>query len=305
MSIGKSEITVVNERITLHRYVGTPYNEGNIACIAMNDGLIFVDAGRLKQNAEKFRKSMEEKYNLPTKLLVLTHTHMDHLFGMAAFEDIPTIMAKQGKDAILDMYKQALHTEQGRQARLDAITEYNRKEGNELPPGWLEEYVPNQIKSEWFQPQILVEDKLIISDQRSEHEIEFVVCGGHSPCSAYLYDRTSKTMFTGDNLNSEHADSGPCMLFRAYLGIDLMKKWLEMDIEKYVPGHGRVVDKKYLKKSLDYFTQLKTVLKDLKDKEIPKTEMYTHPSIPSFYEQKVPNFINRVLEIWYDELDGK
>ncbi len=298
---GKSEITEVNERITLHRFIETPYNEGNIACIAMNDGLIFVDAGRLKSNALKFRQEMEKKFNLPTKLFVATHTHMDHLFGMAAFNGVPTIMAETGKEAIMDMYKQGLHTEEGRKARLDAITEHNRNEGMDLPPGWLEDFVPNQIKSEWFQPQILVKDRITISDQKSEHEVEFVVCGGHSPCSAYLYDRTSKTMFTGDNLNSEHADSGPCMLFRAYLGIDLMEQWLVMDVEKFVPGHGRVVDKAYLENSLDYFTQLRRVMQELKKNHTPKENLFNHPTIPPFYEEKTPEFMNRVLEIWYDD----
>ena len=294
MSIGKSKITEVNERITLHRFVDTPYNEGNIACIAMNDGLIFVDAGRLKENAVKFRAQMEEKYQLPTKLLVVTHTHMDHLFGMAAFEGIPTIMAEAGKVPILDMFKQGLHTEEGRKNRLDMISQNMKENGNDAPPGWFEDYIPNQIKSEWFQPQILVKDSIVISDQKSEHELEFVVCGGHSPCSAYLYDRTSKTLFTGDNLNSEHADSGPCMLFRAYLGIDLMKQWMEMDVEKA-----------YLKSSLDYFTQLKTVLKDLKNNETPKEQMFKHPTIPAFYEEKTPDFMDRILENWYDELGNK
>jgi hypothetical protein len=109
-------------------------------------------------------------------------------------------------------------------------------------------------------------------------------------------------MFTGDNLNSEHADSGPCMLFRAYLGIDLMKEWSEMDVEKYVPGHGRVVDKEYLKKSLEYFTQLKNVMQNLNENGFPKEQMFTHPNIPPFYEEKTPGFMNRILETWYDEL---
>lgn len=37
-NVGKSEITEVNDRITLHRFVETPYIEVNIASIAMNDG---------------------------------------------------------------------------------------------------------------------------------------------------------------------------------------------------------------------------------------------------------------------------
>jgi len=300
--LGKLETTEVNERIYLHRFVGTPYNEGNVACIAMNDGLVFVDAGRLKENTKKFRIEMEEKFKLPAKLLVITHTHMDHLFGMSAFKDIPAIMAESGKAAMLDMYKQGLHTEEGRRNRLEMISQNMKENDREAPPGWYDDYLPNQVKSEWFQPQILVKDSLVITDQKSEHEVEFVVCGGHSPCSAYLYDKTSKTMFTGDNLNSEHADSGPCMLYRAYLGIDLMKQWTKIDVKKFVPGHGKVVDMEYLQKSIDYFTQLKSVITDLKIKETPKEQMLKHALIPAFYEETTPDFMDRILETWYDEL---
>ncbi|MHA1112424.1 MAG: MBL fold metallo-hydrolase [Promethearchaeota archaeon] len=302
---GKSEITEINERITLHRFVGTPFNEGNIVCIAMNDGLIFVDAGRCADNATKFRQKMEEKYNLQAKMLVLTHSHGDHFLGMAAFEDVPAIVAEASNIEYAEMYELGFHTQEGRKSRLEEITNRIQKNGHDLKPGWLEDYVPNEIQSRWFKPQILVKDSIVISDQKSEHEIDFVVCGGHSPCSAYLYDRSSKTMLTGDNLNSEHADNSGCMLYRAYLGIDLMKQWSKMDVKKFVPGHGKVVDMEYLQKSIDYFTQLKSVITDLKVKETPKEQMLKHTLIPAFYEEKTPDFMDRVLEIWYDELGSK
>ncbi len=110
-------------------------------------------------------------------------------------------------------------------------------------------------------------------------------------------------MFTGDNLNSEHADSGPCMLARAYLGMDLMKEWLEMDIKKFIPGHGKVIDKKYLKISLNYFTNLHESLTTLKQQHVPEEEIFSHRSIPNFYEEKTPDFLNRILSLWYQNIE--
>ncbi len=302
--LGKSEITQINERIILHRFVGTPFNEGNIICMVNNDGLVFVDAGRRADNAKKFRKQMEEKYSLPAKLLVLTHTHNDHFLGIGAFQDIPAVMAEKGKDEFFEMFEQGYDTEEGRQTRLDEITKRIQDGGHPLKPGWLEDFVPNEVKSRWFQPQILVRDKLTICDQQSEHEIDIVACGGHSPCSVYVYDRSSKTLITGDNLNSEHADNSGCMLFRAYLGLDLMKEWLNMDVEKYVPGHGRVVDKPYLRKSLDYFINLKKILENLKEKKVSIEEVSQHPDIPPFYEENIPDFMNLVVRNWYLEMNN-
>ena len=76
-----------------------------------------------------------------------------------------------------------------------------------------------------------------------------------------------------------------------------------MDVKKFVPGHGKVVDKQYLAKSLDYFIRLKVVMENLKSKNVPKEKLLSNEQLPSFYEEKVPNFMNRVLEIWYDEIE--
>lgn len=300
MKKGKIVISDLTDRIVLHRVVGTPFNEGNIACIAMNDGLIFIDSGRKKSLATEFRNQMEKRFNLPSKLLILSHTHSDHIFGMEAFKDIPVIMAEEGKKAFNEMHQDGLDTAEGRKKQLDEISKVIINQKGSLTEEWVNDYVPNQIQSNWFDPQILVRDKMSIWD--GEHELEFVVCGGHSPCSAFIYDKTSKILFTGDNLNSEHSDSGPCMLYRAYLGIELMQKWLEMDVSQFAPGHGRVVDKEYLKISLDYFIELKKSLKQLKIDSIPEDEIYSHVSLPPFFEETMPDFMNQVLSRWYQEI---
>ena len=75
-----------------------------------------------------------------------------------------------------------------------------------------------------------------------------------------------------------------------------------MDVSQFAPGHGRVVDKKYPKMSLDYFIELKKSLKQLKIDSIPEDEIYSHTDLPLFFEETVPEFMNKVLSRWYQEI---
>ena len=63
----------------------------NITCVSLDDGLVFIDCGMFIERAAKFRKDMEDKFKKKTLALVLSHSHVDHFFGMAAFEDVPII----------------------------------------------------------------------------------------------------------------------------------------------------------------------------------------------------------------------
>ncbi|GAG18389.1 unnamed protein product, partial [marine sediment metagenome] len=58
----------------------------NSACIALEAELLFIDVGLNTSNAAKFRQAMEKKFNRKTSTLILTHGHIDHFLGMAAFK---------------------------------------------------------------------------------------------------------------------------------------------------------------------------------------------------------------------------
>ena len=72
----------------------------NLACIALDDELLFIDVGLNTTNAAKFRKAMEEKYKRKTSTLILTHGHIDHFLGMAAFKDVNVVAPELAKAGI-------------------------------------------------------------------------------------------------------------------------------------------------------------------------------------------------------------
>ena len=72
-------------------------NGSNISCVVLEDGLVFFDASLSTRTARRFRADMEARFELPTRALVLTHAHLDHILGMAAFGDVPVYAAESGR----------------------------------------------------------------------------------------------------------------------------------------------------------------------------------------------------------------
>ena len=241
-------------------------NGSNLACIALEDELVFFDAGLHTKVAAEFRKKMEEKYQRKTGALILTHGHIDHFFGMGAFADVKVIAAKEAEanikrfvdanltEEILDNLEQFFPTikEAGKEAKL---------------------FMPNQ----WFDG---------IANYGKNNELVFTVIGGHSNCSSTIYFEKEGAIITGDLMQVERYP---------YFGepdtdlekwINAIKSWQELNVKSVVPGHGRVVDVEYLTGVKSFFEDMLTAVKELKKEKVPEEEVANHPKIPSGYWPK-------------------
>jgi glyoxylase-like metal-dependent hydrolase (beta-lactamase superfamily II) len=52
--------------------------KANITCIALDDGLLFVDTGLSTEVAARYRSAMEKRFEKKTTALLLTHAHQEH-----------------------------------------------------------------------------------------------------------------------------------------------------------------------------------------------------------------------------------
>ncbi len=303
MSNEKAIITQVAEKIYLHRYVGTKFNEGNISCIAMDWGLIFIDAGGRTDKAKDFRTTMEEKFQKQAKLLILTHTDGDHTQGMDAFKDLIVIVSEPGMQKAREEEKGGGFDKANRQKLIANIIVKGEERNLPVSDEWKNDFAPRFIEAKLFVPHISFKDQLVLSD--STQTLTLSLIQGHTPCSILIeYEQHGENpthiMFTGDNLNAEHADNSGCMLARALTSLDQIKHLMEADTDTFIPGHGPVVDKKYVKEAYAYLMEMKSCLKRLKDQGVTMEEAIKHPSLPSFYEEKTPDFMPKVLHSWYE-----
>ena len=297
--IGEINHYDITEKIVMLRWEKIPFNNGNVICIEQKDGLVFVDAGLLTSITKQFREEMELRFEKKTKLLILTHTHNDHIMGMKAFEDVPIIVTKEGMKVFEEMADKGHFTKEGRKKEMDRLLEDIRKDGREPPKYLTDYYIPSFIATERFYPT-LTSDKLIIGS--AEEKMIFTSIGGHSKCSAVINLPSEKILITGDNLNSEHAINSGCMLAGAISSVSELEKIFEIDAVKYILGHGPCVGRDYFRKTIDFFKETLKVLKKLKEEGVPVEEVADHPDMPEFFEEKHKQW-ELILSHWYANLE--
>ena len=236
----------------------------NLICIALETGLVFVEAGLNKAIAADFRKSMEERFGRKGNMLVLTHAHLDHFFGMGAFSDIKVVAAEAGR-ARFERFVNADYDEK----TIESISQ--------VFPCFRESLALGRP----FKPDVWVKDRTSLGDE--SQKVIFEVVGGHSACSSSIHYVPDKVMIAGDLVQ---VDAYP------YFGepdtsvekwIHILKTWESMDIDFILPGHGRPVKRDYLHGVRTFFEEMLRVLKDLKADCVPIEEAIRHEKLPTGY----------------------
>lgn len=293
------EIVDINENLILMRITGSDFNNGNITCIVLEDGLVFVDTGQFPKYVKEFRQEMEERFEKKTSFVLLTHTHWDHILGMDVFRDIPIIASHAG----ISIVKENIENDLSQEGRKKIIQDTKK---------WLEDQgapITEERKEWWnmlrdvqvFPPTIGVNGELCFESNGKVYKYNPI--GGHSECSAYVHCETDRVLITGDNLVAEHASNSPCMLANFNReGIGILERFENMEIDTYIPGHGPPVQKEYLKKSRDWFNLMFNSLESLKSHDVEKEDAIKDSSLPEFFEDQKPRMWERILEVWYDSV---
>jgi len=233
----------------------------NITCITHEDKLVFVDAGLNTEFATRFRKNMETKYGLKGRTLMITHAHMDHILGMGAFSDCEIIAASQG----VQRFNRFLET----------------KYSEEIIQGF-EKVFPYFRES--FQDSLLRKPDKWVNDKLDDSgELIFEVEGGHTSCSSSVYLKKERVLITGDLLQVDVYPyfGEPDTNIKSW--INTLKKWEKMPIKASVPGHGRIVNIKYLATVRTFFETMLNKMRILKQKGAPIYEVLHHADLHRGY----------------------
>jgi glyoxylase-like metal-dependent hydrolase (beta-lactamase superfamily II) len=254
------ETTEVTASVVMARH---PHG-ANITCIALDDGLVFVDTGLSTENAARFRAMMEAQFKRDTKALILTHAHLDHIFGMGAFSDVEVIAAASAKPMFekqlamkFDEEKTAVYT--------NVFPTFGDVIGSAEP----------------FIPTFWVDEEFVLG--RPGQQIVFKNTGGHTTGSSYVYFESEGVLVTGDLVQVEKYPyfGDPSNDLECW--IRTLKQWYGLMPAKVCPGHGRVVDSEYLRVTWEYFESLIAELEKLKTDGVPLEEVVVHPSLPAGY----------------------
>jgi glyoxylase-like metal-dependent hydrolase (beta-lactamase superfamily II) len=230
--VSESTVAVVDENLA-----------SNAGAIILDDCIIAVDATMMPDTSKMFRKMLEETFNLPVKYLCVTHYHGDHVFGFKPFKDVTMF----GSSRLGENLQRRIDTDWSPQALA--------KEQKENPAEyqWLEDV-------ELFIPPILFHNEIEIVIQNKS--AKFYHSGGHTNCSVYGYYAEEKILFAADLLFSEMVPYAGDITCDPEDWMKALQDWLQMDIEKVIPGHGPVTDLEEVKKQLTFFEQLRAATFD-------------------------------------------
>jgi len=235
----------------------------NMTCVALDDGLVFVDCGLFTEIASQFRADMEKNFNKKTLALFLTHAHIDHFFGMDAFNDVQVIASQTSKA----LFEAQLNIQF--ETRVEGYEKIFPKFGDALQSAKI--FLPTK----WF------EKEMVLGSGKKQ-----LVCqntGGHTAGSSIAILESEKVIISGDLVQvDQYCYFGdPSTSMTAW--IETLRQWDASDVEKICPGHGRMVNRDYIPPIISYFEEMISALQTLKKAELTPREVVSHSSLPKGY----------------------
>jgi len=283
LAVNDSDV-VPYELIEASESVVMAYNDNgsNLACVAFDDGLLFVDASLSTRTAERFRRDMEARYGRPAFALLLTHAHLDHILGMGAFADLPVLAAEAGRSR----WEQVLAIEWDDRAIAGFATVFPTLPA-ELPSATL------RMPTEWFEDELeLGGGKIVV--RRT---------GGHTVDSSSVVVAGERVVIAGDLVQARRrpyfgeADTD----MRAWIG--MLRTWEQLEPVSVCPGHGPVIGGEELSVIRFWFEAISRTVAELKAGGMTLEQVVTHDALPAGYwleEASLPRWWPACVKRIYD-----
>ncbi|MBT2668835.1 MBL fold metallo-hydrolase [Bacillus sp. ISL-4] len=223
------------EKISNRCWYQTPVLETDrpiLGVVVGDNRSLMIDAGNSEAHANYFLKELKE-HGIPLpSIVVLTHWHWDHIFGLSALNmlSVASIQTKAKIEKLVS-YEWT-----------DSALEERVKSGLEI------EFCANAIKKEFgSERNIIISLPDLAFDQRIELDIGGVSCllqhvgGDHSPDSIVVYIKEEKILFLGDSIYADIYSNK--RNYTTQRTIQLLDTIDQFDAEIYVLSHWKPISK--------------------------------------------------------------
>ena len=211
----------------------------NAGIIVGKDGIVVVDTLISAKQAQRFIKDIRKISSKPILYVIDTHHHLDHTFGNVEFAKLGAVivahanckqnMIKNGEDTLKNIKEYGLTPEQ--------------MEGTEIA-----------------YPTLTFTDRMSI-DLGDESVDLIYVAPSHTTGNILVRIPDKKVLFTGDILFTD---------FHPYMADSDIPGWIRnldyietLDVERIIPGHGPLSDKKDISDMKNYLIAFDTKAKEL------------------------------------------
>ncbi|MEC4586248.1 MBL fold metallo-hydrolase [Bacillus safensis] len=212
-----------------------------LGMVAGNNKTLMIDAGNSEDHANYFIQKTLEHENASPDMVVLTHWHWDHIFGLPALPDTVSIASAKTRKEMEKLVPFSWSDE--------AIDERVR-EGTEI------EFCAKAIKEEYQghrDIQVVLPD--VTFDRRIEIDLGGVTCivqqvgGDHAADSVIVYVKEEKILFLGDCIYPKMYAEKVHYTVKEILR--LLDELEAFDADTYIPSHQRPWTKKEFRQETD------------------------------------------------------
>ncbi|MFY0741372.1 MBL fold metallo-hydrolase [Solibacillus silvestris] len=239
---------------------------------------LMIDAGNSEEHMHYFLNELQKRGVPNPDLVVLTHWHWDHIFGLSALPDTVSIASKETEREMEKLIPFSWSDE-----AIDARV----NEGVEI------EFCAKSIKEEYTNHRnIKITLPDITIEKRAEINLGDVTCivqqvgGDHAADSVIVYIKEEKILFLGDCIYPRmYAEKVHYTISETLRLLDVLETF---DAETFIPSHQQPISKEAFDKEV---VMLRTIAKYT---EVCKGDL---PTIVKEYE----NYVKR--ELTEDELE--
>jgi len=148
-----------------------------------------------------------------------------------------------------------------------------------------------------YQPKITFEKSLVLED--GEFSVKVVHAGGHTLDSAYVYFPKEKTLFAGDLIFAKTFFYAGDKTFNPDKWMEALKRFMAMEIQTIVPGHGPICNKEEVQTYIRFFETTSFKMKQLVKEGAKEREAVENMSFPVFHPEYRQGLRTLALTNWY------
>ncbi|MFD2444773.1 MBL fold metallo-hydrolase [Bacillus sp. CGMCC 1.16607] len=224
------------EKLTDRFWYLTPVSETDrpiLGVVVGDNNTLMIDAGNSEAHADYFLNELNKKQIREPNIVVLTHWHWDHIFGLSSLKNMNSLASKQTKEE-MEKLTPLIWSDEALDERV--------REGTEI------EFCATCIKKEFESHRdITITLPDVTFENRLEIDLGGVTCilqhvgGDHAPDSVVVFVKEEKILFLADCIYPDiFAEKRNYTTQRT---LDLLDVLETFDADTYVLSHWKPISK--------------------------------------------------------------
>lgn len=281
---------------------------GNAGFIVLEQGVLVFDTHFTPEAGQQLLQDIRSITSKPVRYIVNSHYHPDHTHGNQAFPGAHIIAIKKTREDILGKDLPSLNrTIRVTESQLDGMRKKSSKETNTGRRDALKQQI--QTRQDYLStlsqlkitlPVVVPENYMLIQDGSKEVRLQFLG-PGHTDADTILYIPSDRIVFCGDLFFKNAIPNIQDANILKWM--DTLKMILELDADRFVPGHGIVGNRRDVERFLAYFEQLRAIVEPFVLGGYSVEKAMQDIQVPAQYSRyRFMNFFTANVQKMYAEL---